>query len=271
MIRESDGGWLWTGTRIAAVAALTEGHEVVALHPQPSGFLATLTDDQRAVALAHTGNDTHPQPSGETRKAAARLEDRLNARRMKARDEARNLVPQSKRATWVEDSLSSAAVEVPYADLLALLSARSALGGQQGEFLGHLVAPKSGVGMVFVPKGEPVPLMAGRGSVTPVYSGPQNVTTPARAEAQDEQPDITPYTEDLKGLKAAMQAEAEDEGAAGEPVAWRYRVNGETPWRLSDQEPRKDLEWPEVQPLYAHPSPPPPPMPTGCCKTWLIA
>lgn len=41
-------------------------------------------------------------------------------------------------------------------------------------------------------------------------------TTPARAEAQDEQPDITPYTEDLKGLKAAMQSEAQDEGAAGE-------------------------------------------------------
>ncbi|WP_295195096.1 hypothetical protein [uncultured Brevundimonas sp.] len=44
-------------------------------------------------------------------------------------------------------------------------------------------------------------------------------TTPARAEAQDEQPDITPYTEDLKGLKAAMQSEAQDEGAAGEREA----------------------------------------------------
>lgn len=38
----------------------------------------------------------------------------------------------------------------------------------------------------------------------------------ARAEAQDEQPDIKLYTEDLKGLKTAMQAKAQDEGAAGE-------------------------------------------------------
>lgn len=86
------------------------------------------TDEARSYLydLRHT-----PQPSGKTREAVARLEDRLNARRMKARDEARNLVPQGKRATWVEDSLSSAAVEVPYADLLALLSACPlTLGGQ---------------------------------------------------------------------------------------------------------------------------------------------
>lgn len=38
-----------------------------ALRPQPSGFLATLTDEQRTSALARTGDDTHPQPSGETR------------------------------------------------------------------------------------------------------------------------------------------------------------------------------------------------------------
>lgn len=38
-----------------------------ALRPQPSGFLATLTDEQRAEALAHTGDDMHPQPNGETR------------------------------------------------------------------------------------------------------------------------------------------------------------------------------------------------------------
>lgn len=31
LIRESDGGWLWTGTRIAAVAALTEGLPVWSL------------------------------------------------------------------------------------------------------------------------------------------------------------------------------------------------------------------------------------------------
>lgn len=34
--------------------------------PQPSGFLATLTDKQQTAALSHTGGDTHPQPSGET-------------------------------------------------------------------------------------------------------------------------------------------------------------------------------------------------------------
>ena len=31
LIRESDGGWLWTGTRMAATAALTEGLEVIDL------------------------------------------------------------------------------------------------------------------------------------------------------------------------------------------------------------------------------------------------
>lgn len=31
LIREADGGWLWTGHRIAATAAMTEGHEVVSL------------------------------------------------------------------------------------------------------------------------------------------------------------------------------------------------------------------------------------------------
>lgn len=41
--------------------------------PQPSGFIATLTDDQRAEILEYTGDDTHPQPSGETREAVARI------------------------------------------------------------------------------------------------------------------------------------------------------------------------------------------------------
>ena len=51
-------------------AACDVADEIVGLlRPQPSGFLATLTDEQRTAALSHTGGDTHPQPSGETREA----------------------------------------------------------------------------------------------------------------------------------------------------------------------------------------------------------
>lgn len=46
---------------------------VLNLRPQPSGFLETLTDEQRIAALSHTGGDTHPQPSGETREAVAEI------------------------------------------------------------------------------------------------------------------------------------------------------------------------------------------------------
>ena len=50
-------------------------------------------------------------------------------------------------------------------------------------FLGHLVVPKSGVGAVFIGKGEPVPLMGDKGRVVPVYDGPQNVTANDPTEA----------------------------------------------------------------------------------------
>ena len=50
-------------------------------------------------------------------------------------------------------------------------------------FLGHLVVPKSGVGAVFIGKGEPVPLMGDKGRVVPVYDGPQNVTANDPMEA----------------------------------------------------------------------------------------
>lgn len=90
-----------------------------ALRPQPSGFIATLTDDQRAAALAHTGDDTHPQPSGETREA---LGDLIASNLLR-------LACRHKRdaKTFAEDGLD-------FADaILALLSARPpALGGQQG-------------------------------------------------------------------------------------------------------------------------------------------
>lgn len=47
------------------------------------------------------------------------------------------------------------------------------------DFLGHLVEYKSPTaGTVFIPSGEPIPLSSGC-IVTPVYSGPQNVTAPA--------------------------------------------------------------------------------------------
>lgn len=83
-------------------------------------------------------------------------------------------------------------------------------------------------------------------------------TTPARAEAQHEQPDITPYTEDLKGLKAAMQAEAQDEGAAEE--AWIIDA-GASAWATMDREEAARFSQKEefkVRPLVtAHPSPTP--------------
>jgi hypothetical protein len=43
-------------------------------------------------------------------------------------------------------------------------------------FLGHLIVPNSGVGAVFIDKGQPIPLMGNKGHVIPVYDGPQNVT-----------------------------------------------------------------------------------------------
>ena len=50
--------------------------------------------------------------------------------------------------------------------------------GEAYAFLGHIIVPKSGVGAVFIDKSEGVPIMGGKGSVVPVYSGPQNVTAP---------------------------------------------------------------------------------------------
>lgn len=76
----------------------------------------------------------------------------------------------------------------------------------------------------------------------------------------------------FKPIAAALSAApAQDEGAAGEPVAWRKRPSGQHPlfrgdftgveWRVSVAKP--DLgegsqpEWFDIQPLYAHPSPAP--------------
>ena len=54
---------------------------------------------------------------------------------MKAKEEAWNLVPQGQRAKWIEDSLSSATVEVSYTDLLALIRpAPVASGGQHSSY-----------------------------------------------------------------------------------------------------------------------------------------
>lgn len=53
------------GQQWSQEAARKAADRVLALRPQPSGFLETLTDEQRIAALSHTGGDTHPQPSGE--------------------------------------------------------------------------------------------------------------------------------------------------------------------------------------------------------------
>jgi len=50
-------------------------------------------------------------------------------------------------------------------------------------FLGHLIVPNSGVGAVFIDKGQPTPFMGNKGRVIPVYDGSQNVTADPRDEA----------------------------------------------------------------------------------------
>lgn len=45
---------------------------------EASGFIATLTEGQRADALSYGGEDTHPQPSGETRDAVAEAKRELD-------------------------------------------------------------------------------------------------------------------------------------------------------------------------------------------------
>lgn len=55
-----------------------------------------------------------------------------------------------------------------------------------GGFLGHVIVPNSGVGAVFVPASEGIPLMGGKGRVIPVYDGLQNVTAnPTEPAARD--------------------------------------------------------------------------------------
>lgn len=62
------------------------------------------------------------------------------------------------------------------------------------------------------------------------------------------------------------RAEAQDEGAAGKPVAWRWRFvvrDGPLSWNFSEEPveehlgPHPNFQRREVQPLYAHPSPTP--------------
>jgi L-ascorbate metabolism protein UlaG (beta-lactamase superfamily) len=84
-------------------------------------------------------------------------------------------------------------------------------------FLGHLVVPKSGVGAVFIGKGEPVPLMGDKGRVVPVYDGPQNVTANDPMEA----------------------------------VAWRWRWPDTNKWHYADYNLHPEAE--EVQALAVIP------------------
>ncbi|WP_295228022.1 hypothetical protein [uncultured Brevundimonas sp.] len=67
----------------------------------------------------------------------------------------------------------------------------------------------------------------------------------------------------ILSLTTPARAEAQDEGAAGEPVAWAFRCrDSKSGWMLSQSAPTNPLivdrpqVW-EVTPLYAHPSPTP--------------
>jgi hypothetical protein len=48
-----------------------------------------------------------------------------------------------------------------------------------------LIVPNSGVGAVFIDKGQPTPFMGNKGRVIPVYDGSQNVTADPRDAFKD--------------------------------------------------------------------------------------
>lgn len=93
---------------------------------------------------------------------------------------------------------------------LAAMQAKS-----EPSFLGHLVAPASGVGAAFVPKGEAIPLMGNKGSVTPVFSGPQNVTA---------HPSPSAPNPDLAGLVEKLVREAVISASVEVPPLYADRV-----------------------------------------------
>ena len=67
LIREADGGWLWTGARITATAALTEGLEVVSLSalatreepPAEAGEISAAFQRVNAVAVGGDVTDVY--------------------------------------------------------------------------------------------------------------------------------------------------------------------------------------------------------------------
>ena len=234
------------------------------LRPQPSGFLATLTDEQRGEALAYTGDDTHPQMSGETQEEIEAVLDRLNNENVRYMARVGGLSP------WIETFKS---------DLRTLLSDRPlALGGQQGEACrgcGH-VGPVPKDRIACCPDGK-------RYDTTPVRAEApsDDLRTACQAVLDDYQTSDAHHPDhvlirrtDFERIKALVEApviaraEAQDEGAAGEPVAWRIRRNkgdagfGRPQVFTTDEATDGDLwQWRrngyDVQPLYAHPSPTP--------------
>lgn len=230
LIRESDGGWLWTGTRIAAVAALTEGHEVVAFRPQPSG---------------------------ETREAAARLVKDAIEHRVYAKDG---------RVVGIDLAVD---------DIAQSLSARPlALGGQQGQATWHPLDDE-GLAEVRV-NGKRITSM-------PSYDGAKDVaqrinealsTTPARAEAQDEGAAIKCLREIVKEANA-HKANSTEYGAGMEDGLNAAALLAEEALRVVQSSPSADLmtravSWMKARKLHeidgkdliaemdaAHPSPTP--------------
>ncbi|WP_313444560.1 hypothetical protein [Brevundimonas sp.] len=168
--------------------------------------------------------DLSPQPSGETREIS--VDD---------------LAQEIRRVDGNHDLGAGALAEA----LMPFLSARPlALGGQQGEEEGCGDWPYCDAG-------------------APNHC--RHYTTPARAEAQDAEAkrsradflDSKCPDDEWAGLEAQVLRDeaAQDEGAAGEPVAWRWRNRPDGVWNY--QEDRQRIENVEQQPLYAHPSPTP--------------
>lgn len=168
----------------------------------------------------HQDEHARPQPSGETRE----LMERATAI---ADDVERGKRPKLEAVDMIRELRS------------ALLSA---LGGQQGEGLSvEMVARFMAVGAAEVLrlKNDNVTGAGGWASANWKLFAPQAerlrnaMTTPARAEDQDE-------------------------GAAGEPVAWRCMgVGSSHRWSYFDGTPNPSHLARNVQPLYAHPSPTP--------------
>ena len=156
----------------------------------------------------------HPQPSGETRPTDEELRSAIKATEYKYFGD------------YEFSEEQHAAVDVLVRAAQALLSARPlALGGQQGEFnVEEYVADyefrADGEGGCYTPTENERALLID--AIHGALSELSLSTTPARAEAQDEDTPCTDcgdtgVTHQTERRCSCQEAEAQDEGAAGEP------------------------------------------------------